>query len=319
MPAASASALTAGQQRHLKMLHAMDCWARGSWYNDVPRSRELTKERAFRWQHNNTLFWHVPRTAGCPSFRNYTRDDFCGTLNGRSILMVGDSLTRAFHETLADHLAFTNSHTVQPYCLADGYDATRRCPGHGVCDGRGLLIFRRSDRLDETQTAYSTTSLLHRQEPWVPDMRKSKYDIVILNQGPHFREDAELVTSYRRVIKFLIRENPSALIVVRTTPPGHHDCWSHKKPLTKPQPLAGLPYRWDEFPRQNALVRSMLYHEFPAQTLLLDVVPPTLLRPDMHASAKDCLHYMTPGPVDTWVYLLYNALALHERLSAPTA
>ena len=74
-----------------------------------------------------------------------------------------------------------------------------------------------------------------------------------------------------------------------------------------------LPHHWGDFPRQNALLRRLLYHEFP-RSVLLDIAPPTALRPDLHASATDCLHYLTPGPVDTWVYYLFNALALVDAL-----
>ncbi len=43
------------------------------------------------------------------------------------------------------------------------------------------------------------------------------------------------------------------------------------------------------------------------QVLYLDVVTATARRADSHA---DGLHYCLPGPPDTWVTLLFNALVL---------
>lgn len=55
--------------------------------------------------------------------------------------------------------------------------------------------------------------------------------------------------------------------------------------------------------------------------IYFDVEPMCEDRPDGHLAfgshngnstfaTPDCLHYCNPGPLDTWVYLLYNVLSM---------
>ena len=145
--------------------------------------------------------------------------------------------------------------------------------------------------------------------------------LIVLNAGAHFQEDAELIPQVQAALTAVVAAHPDALVVWRNTPPGHRDCANMTSPLTEPQ-RGTLPFHWDEFARQNALIAAMIEREFP-RVMYLDVATSTALRGDFHKSAfevppssRDCMHYMQPGPQDEWVRGLYNVMRAHARAPA---
>ena len=122
-----------------------------------------------------------------------------------------------------------------------------------------------------------------------------------------FENDDKLISDINQTFSFLRTHYPNISIVWRNTPPGLNFRASvFRPPLTTPPLVIPRRYHWDEFDRQNTLVRHFLHTYYP-ETLVLDVATPSSLRQDAH---YDELHYCIPGPVGLWVDLLFSALQL---------
>ena len=250
----------------------------------------------------------------CAPLPRWSRRDFCRLLRGRGVLLVGDSLNRALHVTLAD-LAGTPP-ALRGRARGYGEDALRRkgvgrlcsgngvnkpCPGHAVCAGAGAapLRYRRSDHLRTDVESFRRNERANVvEEPWLGAATSGAYGIIILNRGAHATEDDPFLEGWRGALRALRAGAPRALLLARNTPPGHARCWEASVaalPLASPQPAAGLPYGWSAFARQNRLLERLIAEEFPG-VLYLDVATPTALRPDMHrlgSAGRDCLCVLT--------------------------
>ncbi|CAI5463524.1 unnamed protein product [Closterium sp. Yama58-4] len=139
-------------------------------------------------------------------------------------------------------------------------------------------------------------------------------DAIILNRGPHYREDNDFEPHLRTTLLYLRNRFPDKLLIYRNSAGGHVDCPKHHKPIETPQDPSKLPFNWDKFPHQNRLSQPMAEQLGMA---MMDVERMTALRPDGHTgllTKLDCLHYCMPGPLDAWVQVLSNML---EKLLAP--
>ena len=274
------------------------------------------------------------RGGGCAQLPRWTRRSFCSVLRGRGVLLVGDSLNRAMHMTLLDlaqqppqlpqvrNEERSRRKGVGSLCRGNGVN--KPCSGHVICRGSGHtpapLRYRRSDQLRTDVTALRRIERDNViEEPWLGYASSGEFEIIILNRGAHAARDDAYLAGWRDALAAVRAAAPRALLIARNTPPGHLNCAYAKAPLASPPPSAGLPYGWESFNRQNALLRRLLSEEFEG-VLLLDVATATALRPDMHrlgSRGRDCLHYKDgAGPMDTWARLL---LALLQRVEAATA
>lgn len=98
---------------------------------------------------------------------------------------------------------------------------------------------------------------------------------------------------WKNALATVKKEAPGALVIARTTPPGHPGCGQYKQPLKQPIDLAGkTSYNWEHFARQNALLRELVSSAYPG-VLLYDVEGPVALRADAHREGQsyDCLHF----------------------------
>jgi hypothetical protein len=137
----------------------------------------------------------------------------------------------------------------------------------------------------------------------------------VLNRGAHYVPDEPFVTNTVRVLAHLLATHPGLTVVVRNTPSGHPHCVP-PAPDAQHTSRRDQEYHWDDFPRQNALLRDLLYARFPS-VLHVDVAAPTRGRPDRHVSDSDCLHYCSGSVQDHWALLLLNALQV--RMSSVLA
>ena len=90
---------------------------------------------------------------------------------------------------------------------------------------------------------------------------------------------------------------------------GHANCEDFKEPAS-PDPNVPLPewFHWDRFPNQNTVAKRIVED---SGAIFMDVSTITRNRPDGHPYMnRDCLHYCLPGPIDTWVQLLFNIFNL---------
>ena len=148
---------------------------------------------------------------------------------------------------------------------------------------------------------------------WLASLHASPlppFHIVIVNRGAHFKPLASFLPELRATLARLRALLPSALLIFRSTPPGHLNCSAHDVPLPARQPPEGLPFHWGEFGAENEAARREVE---AVGGVYLDVEGMTALRADGHVGRNrkdkvDCLHYCLPGPVDTWTQLLFNML-----------
>lgn len=116
--------------------------------------------------------------------------------------------------------------------------------------------------------------------------------LVILNRGAHYEPDELFLRGWEAALRIARQRAPNALVVARTTPPGAPNCNHYRKPVAKPPaPVAyNSAFHWQDFPRQNDLLRKLVADSFSG-VLLLDVVPLSMLRPDARRGGGDCLHF----------------------------
>lgn len=190
-----------------------------------------------------------------------------------------------------------------------------------VCNGTTRVVRVYADYF----TASRESPVRFRQRPWLSMLPAFKPDVLVLNSGihPHPRGVAGYEQDVAAVTKALARFR--GRIVFRTTPAGHPDCHESAQPVlgAAPPPAKEFPgrystrYKWHVVDQQNA-VAVAAFQKIGA--LVLDVEPLTWRRPDSHKAplpsangphpkTVDCLHYTLPGPIDTWNWLLLNALA----------
>jgi len=146
-------------------------------------------------------------------------------------------------------------------------------------------------------------------------------DILILNKGAH--GEMENFTAYQALAHRVSKVHPG-LVLWRTTIQGHKDCQNFDGPIQnlsddELKELASS-YNWGTFKEKNNRAAKAFNEEMRGR---FGVVDTSMFenRPDGHISQvfakdpnapgyqkNDCLHYCTPGPIDTWNYLLYHVL-----------
>ena len=296
--------------------------------------------------------WVVPPAERCPAFVLFDRSDFCRLLGGRDVLLIGDSMTRLTWQALWNLAAQPNDTDypnpfLYPYArpinwppgeVCQQYQTSRavvllnwaaghlrlandlpfktireQCPAGGTAVGcRGI---------SPAVVTGSTEDRIWGVDEFVVDFVKDKRlnpSLVIVNAGLHFQPDDVIIPQYRAALSRITTALPHAIIVVRNTPPGHANCSKFTAPLAEPQ-HAPLPYGWRALQPQNILIADLVEREFPS-VLFMDVATSTALRGDMHVSSfmhpptdLDCVHYVEPGPVDSWIRIHYNTLLANER------
>ena len=149
-----------------------------------------------------------------------------------------------------------------------------------------------------------------------------KRTLLILNQGAHFHSMETFAGSFDQFVSlFNTIAHPNGFVVFRATVPGHFDCWNQFSPgipvenMTYDKFLdryATPMYDWNLFDSYNHYAKKRLLQDL-APTVIkhyLNVYNMTVLRADQHVRANDCLHYMSPGPIDWWNHLLFTNLVL---------
>ena len=179
------------------------------------------------------------------------------------------------------------------------------------------VMFVRNDWLQ-----LSNHERLFDRMPWNRMRRAvSEADAIIVNRGAHYTPLHSFQAGMRAALRQLRIMAPNGLIIARSTPPGHLHCTQYTAPIDTPQDPASLPFNWGEMAEQNAVVREEAER---VGGVYMDVFRMTALRPDGHKGLKvvgnrtveDCLHYDSPGPVDTWSQMLMNMMV---KLLAPQA
>ena len=275
------------------------------------------------------LFWKP--TVG--DLHPFSAETMCSMMNGRNVLIVGDSLNEEFFFSLLSTMwaqiirpkkdkrepsfweTFRSDldNRCQNFCL-DPYPA---CDGPGVVfcgDYRNFTIgFSRDDYLmHEHPDRTNKTKIV--ESNWVQQIRKQNISLLVINTGAHYMEIHKELLNLNNSLTYLYRKFPGLSIMYRTSLAGHENCNDHfhSEPLQKP-PIVYTQHpdwHWGDIAIRNFDIVNMLSHKFP-QVLRFDVFNATSLRADSHpGSGNDCLHYCVPGVVDDWVIFFYNAFLM---------
>ncbi|RUS33810.1 hypothetical protein BC938DRAFT_483774, partial [Jimgerdemannia flammicorona] len=139
-------------------------------------------------------------------------------------------------------------------------------------------------------------------------------------QGAHwnvraFNTSLPILEAYQimidRILKYFTVKHPRVRVFIRGNVYGHFNCSQYTEPLLSPQlpmPVAGQ-HNWYDMLTMNELWKTSI-HDFGNPQITYFDVSFSELRADSHADPKkpDCLHFLLPGPIDSWNRLLYHEI-----------
>lgn len=277
------------------------------------------------------------------------RTYFCETMDELAIkrlFFVGDSLMQSQVDSLMGLLGLkANDVDKQFHTLVRKGKSTIKCPNQAIA----VEAYRQNlgPNFGKTNlTGRNDSTIQHRQQfgpeiPYCEEKEDSmvgnfcswhlKYNatkdrtLVVLNQGAHFHSMETFAGSFDRFVSlFNTIAHPNDIVVFRTTVPGHFDCWNQFSPTITVENMthdkfleryATTMYDWNKFDSFNHYAKQRLLQDLTPTVIkhYLNVYNMTVLRPDQHVRANDCLHYMPPGPIDFWNHLLFTNLVDLQR------
>ena len=267
-------------------------------YRWIPASEPSSHERALC-------------RAAWPYLRNRAlAERMLDVLAAQSFLLVGDSMTRQFAESLDD---YTSAYAPAGAAAVNVLNTTRVFNAHLLLNDRYFVGGERN-RSD--------------MYPWANLLRgPHAFGAVFLSRGNHVAPTQPMMRDYEAALAFVRTHAPNALIVVRTTVASHPGCerMVNRPPLKYPNNIT-FSY-WADLEEQNAAVKAMVAGPaFRSHAILLDIERATAYRADAHRitvrvrpgrkplQKYDCTHYCIPGPVDMWVEVWGNLMLLAARL-----
>ena len=260
-------------------------------------------------------FLWVVSDPSCTPFKPWERTGFCHAMAGRSLYMIGDSLTGQMALNLQ-------------MLASNGSGSSFRLVNRSESAWFNTLVCQETNpvitpvlanpklALDRGRIAPTVVSVREFLGP-ISAAHGLRPDVILVNRGAHFDHTAVLLQDVRAFLRHVRTMYPSSLVIWRDTPPGHTNCSSYDRPMAVRQPPGNLPFRWGEFHDQNAAVAALIRDKFEG-VIYADVTTATSLRADRHNHAADCLHYssFSPGPIDHWMRLLYNIVVLVGNAAA---
>lgn len=290
-------------------------WGMGQWVNSSVHAERLNADFPALSNTADPYEWVPYGQATNPHpLLPYNMTHFCHLLNGRDVLMAGDSLDGQFHTTIQ---FFARKWDAEGSIVRRDQNTTILWDAH-ICHAghrRPIAVPLLNNFLltPGPQREYGWATITELASGALS--RGLRPGVFILNRGAHYTDDKNLLASADRALRAVYRLLPNVTVIWRNTPTGHANCSLLTAPMSSPQPAVGLPRNWDKFPAQNALVERFLREHYP-QVIYLDVAAPTRLRGDMHQNPvgdADCLHYSysrESTPIFHWLRLLYNVLNL---------
>jgi hypothetical protein len=247
-----------------------------------------------------------PYSSEC-SWTQWNQTEFCDLVPRGTISIIGDSLSWEQYSSLLQLLGQSVRQRHQHWSKSRNKNHVQM-----ACRQKTRIVFRNDPYLRHVGDS------IHQDFP----------QIIVLNRGAHFVDDAELVEGMQLSIlaiqawqaKCKQLELP-CLLIWRTSVPGHPQCaaLNFTTPINDRDVMESLisdrrnydnhtiNYHWYDFQRQNRLVLSLLDKVDNFKYTALDGYAINVLRPDDHRShTGDCLHNCYPGKMD-----IYNQWLLH--------
>ncbi|KAG1452135.1 hypothetical protein G6F55_008841 [Rhizopus delemar] len=238
-------------------------------------------------------------------------DRWCEVLRGRHLLVVGDLVQYQLHEIFLD--AFRDGPTV---CFGE-----LNCREHTLCaepHRESHLKYLRNDLLSinrKMNLNHGRPKVDMIEMPFATPSLGRSYPVFILNRSPVRETDEAFITGLIATMKEIRKNNANTLVIYRSSSIGHPFCDDASGPIESltDDEYKLLPYGWSEIKRRNAIAKAIIEG---AGGVYVDLGALTDLRPDGHVGGQDCLRYCIPGPLDSWIHVLYQVfLALDGQIS----
>ena len=288
--------------------------------SDQARAIPLSQRWRFPDAVNST---RTPRAE--PTYLTWNRDATCTALRGRAVIILGDSMSGEFTDTLVTALQSKES---SPQLKLRSFRAD-------VCDGNSVPVFSifAPRWIGDDFPARWEEPTLHSQNVQnriffqeliseaaaAADRATGSTGGVgtlwVLNRGAHYADLDDHLDRVATTLDFVRYIAPRAAIFWRTTGPAHPDhlvdpAVQNSAPLKTPLGVDqydvhwSRTYKWWEFYAQNDATLANL----PTDVVPLEVHHSAMLRHDSHClrgvfEEPDGLHYCMPGPIDSWVEL----------------
>lgn len=265
-----------------------------------------------KWEVRKELKYQWKTTGSSCHFEQFDRENFCRAIRKRNIVLVGDHTQLQLHDSFLNHLVSDKTKEMAGWlgdARANKTQKTCSMSGHQLCGdvlgGEGFNIRVVRNNLLAPDKAGGGGGANNK---WLRNLRRWNTDILILNRGSVYRPMDVFLEQLTETLEKLRTEYPEILVFWRNTPQGHPDCEKFSEPLSSlPKNIKGG--NWENFPAQNEAVRKLVKR---IGGLYLDVASATSLRPDGHHlrsdGSRDCHVYCSPGPVDHWINIIYNAV-----------
>lgn len=309
------------QARGLRLLSAQrqesECTpAQGRWRSAPASDSELPQYMQYEW---------VP-TGGC-ELTKMNLDRFCKFMDKSKLthlFFVGDSLSFMmaesfwrqmgeqtfsqfdFAKTPSDgSLELTRSDTTEAESV--GFEQKLSCPTNTI-----TFEYHRNDKLSETRKREKCgdkvigTTFCY---PWWDSyLQNADKTLLVANTGLHHHHPESFRTSFDSFFSRISQANTGP-VIFRLSVPGHPNCQKYTQPLQNENEFElSNEFRWDLVPSFNTYARSKFQESQNPNFKILDVYNMSILRPDGHLHADDCLHYKVPGVPDWWNNLLMTEL-----------
>lgn len=314
----------------------------------LERVRKITKRtrKDILVYPGNQYAWKDATEGQCRPIQPLNHQRFCRLMNTLAIdqlFFVGDSLTLAQLVSFLNLLGYKSS----DFIPASRKETRKR--DSLECDGnRTITIYKKRQNLGPNLVLTNLTGRKDRRKrvafgpedlyctgkektaveycPWLEMYNMtdiSKRSLLVVNQGAHFHSLDTFQASYDLFLEGVRKVGrPEDILVFRSTVPGHINCLGSKESPNIPptnmthdlflKRYATTKYDWNLFDQYNQYAMEKLNQlsgSFSWRPQYLNVYNMTVLRPDQHVDAIDCLHYTHPGPIDYWNHLLFTNLA----------
>ena len=231
---------------------------------------------------------------------NFSRSIMCNILEGKNLVIAGDSLSDQFYVTLL-HMMWTGSDTYLPATVFDGYTPTTVYINCSSSQSFNLTYIR---------SYHLNTNIKRRlspdvEKPWINSIAAGT--VLLLNRGVHYTPSTPFISQLNNTFneiksKYIdLINNKKLLVIYRDT---HHGVSNYEQLFNTTPSLHTTNYTklekswgWDQFDEENRLSYDLITSKFPWVTYM-NISGSTRFRSD---SRKDGLHFCIPGPVDSWI------------------
>lgn len=298
-------------------LFTRPCYAEPKFHEGNCALSNLASRHVLRW---------LP-TDNSTTMREFSASRLCSIMQGRDILIVGDSLSYELYVTLVSAMLANDTSTektAECSIFKTGEMLSELMPCSSAWPSFNVSYVPSAHLLLEE---VADDSKAQRVALWLKTIARLNSSLLILNTGMHFHPT--MPHNVMAAVSNVSAAHPDVSIMYRYSPPGHVGCESEyfSAPLSTAQNESVYhqnhtkfgprhytrAYRWFDVVEQNYELQRLLHDNFP-QVVHINVVNSTALRVDQHLIKScrfcppDCLHYCLPGPIDQWVIFIYNAL-----------